>query len=146
MNAAGLDGLPHVQGIECRVDGDTLQYRPAHGLALHLLAELKRHKWSILALLAADAAGVAERVAAMRARHPLPWSSMPFLTVADVSRAALGCRSCGEPPEAFGGGLVVRCRPRALAAWLVLDEPAPLRRLASVAHSDAPWATELGER
>lgn len=110
-------------GVLVAAEGVTLTLDAPPGvLTPGLLGAVKRHKCAMLALLAADAPAVRARVAAMLARHPQPWRGVPFLTVTAVPRAAPGCRSCGDPPESFGPGLVVRCRPCALAAWLVLDD------------------------
>lgn len=124
--------LDRLRGLGALVvaDRDTVTLdAPAGVLTPGLLDAVKRHKWAILALLAADEparpGGVRARVAAMRARHPRPWRFAPFLTVTDVPTRGIqspGCRSCGAPPESFGSGLVVRCRSCALAAWRVLDD------------------------
>lgn len=123
MSPARVLDLLRGLGVLVAADRDTVTLdAPAGVLTPGLLDVVKRHKWTILALLAADEPAVRERVSAMRARHPQPWRGVPFLTVTAVPRAAPGCRSCGDPPESFGSGLVVRCRPCALAAWRVLDD------------------------
>ncbi len=109
-------------GVEVCADGDGLRYRPKDALTPALLAELRRHKWALLALLAADDPAVVWRVEAMRARHPRPWRFPPFLTVRDVPRGAGGCHSCGEPLQPLSDALGARCAACAHAARLVLDD------------------------
>ncbi len=124
MSAAILLARVRGHGVELRAVADTLQCRPKDALPPTIVADLRRHRRAILALLAADDPAVAARVMAMRARHPPPWRATPFLTVRDVPRGTPGCRSCGEPPAPLADGLAVRCHPCVLAAFLVLgDDP-----------------------
>jgi hypothetical protein len=108
-------------GVALRGEGDTLRYHPRCALTPALIEELRRQKRAILASLAADEPEVAWRVAAMRRRHPRPWTIAPTLTARDVPRGAGGCLSCGELDEGRVVGVVARCRPCALAAQLVLS-------------------------
>ena len=145
MSAAALLDRLHDHGITLRADGDELLYHPRAALTPALLAELRRHKWALLALLASDARPVALntaekpgvnshdqmrggeqrlawRVAAMRERHPHPWRAVPTLTVRDLPRGTQGCLSCGEPVPDRQSGLSARCGLCARAAHLVLNE------------------------
>lgn len=123
MSAADLLARLRAHGIALRADGGSLRYRPLDALTPALLAELREHKWCILASLAADDPAVVSRVAAMRRRHPpAPGCPLPTLTARDVPRGSDGCRSCGEPVAPHPDGLAVRCLPCAHAAYLLTNE------------------------
>jgi len=122
MSATNLLARVHGYGVELRAVADALQFRPKDALPPPIVEELRRRKWVILALLATADPDVAERVAAMRARHPPLAGPLPFLAVRDVPRGTPGCRSCGEPLAPLAEGLEARCRPCMLAAFLILEE------------------------
>lgn len=124
-----LLGRLRALGATLTADGEALAVdAPAGALTPALVAELKAHKWALLAALAAGEPEVARRAAAMRARHtPRPGSPLPFFTVGDVPCGAAGCLSCGAPLTEPAGGLGVRCRPCALAAHLVTMAHRPER-------------------
>jgi len=145
MSVAALLDRLRDHGIALRTDGDELLYHPRAALTLALLAELRRHKWALLAILASDAGttalntdekpgahstnrtsggstDLAWRVAAMCQRHPRPWRAVPTLTVRDVPRGVGGCLSCGEPLSAHLQGLAARCGLCLRAAHFSLAE------------------------
>jgi len=142
MSAVSLLARLHGHGITLRAVGDDLRYHPKDALTPALLSEVRRHKWALLALLAApgivntpEKPGVNSknqtgggdhplgwRAAAMRQRHPRPWRAVPTLTARDVPRGAGGCLSCGEAVADHPGGLAARCGPCVRAAHLILIE------------------------
>lgn len=122
MNAGEV--LDHLRAAEAsvRAKGWRLVVEaPEEVLTPEVRAALRRHKQIIIALLGADDPEVAARLQAMRARQC--GGGLPFLAVRDVPRGSAGCISCGEPREEVTEGLSVRCRPCALAAWLVTYRP-----------------------
>ena len=104
-------------GLEVRAEPDRLVVRgPRH--AEPLAKRLLERKGEVLALLAAEDAEVAWRLAAMRPQVPRR-GPIPFLVVRRVGAGGGGCLSCGG---ALGAGRAYRCAPCAQAAWLVLHE------------------------
>ena len=119
MGGLGLTvlGEARAAGREVRADGGRLVVRGPRSreeLAKRVLD--RRHE--VLGLLAAEAAEVAWRVAALRPRVPRR-GPIPFLAARDAPSAAGRCLSCGDP---LGEGRTARCGPCAQAAWLVLHE------------------------
>ena len=108
-------------GLTVAAEGDELVIRGGRS-AVALVRALLAAKPLVLALLAAAEPEVAARAGAMRARHPRPWRTIPFLTARDVPRGTPSCRSCGEPLAPLADGPAVRCRPCMLAAFLILEE------------------------
>jgi hypothetical protein len=121
MSAVALLARLHSHGIALRADGESLHYSPRDALTQAQLAELRRYKRELLALLAADDAAIRWRVTAMIQRHPPPWSGVPFLTVCDVPRTRPGCRSCGGAMQLIADCLAVRCVHCMNAAHLIVS-------------------------
>jgi len=145
VSAAFLDRLGAL-GVTVAAAGGALTVdAPVGILTPPMLAELRRHKPALLALLAVGESGdrlntpenagansnnqmvssdpaVARRGAAMRERYPRPWRAVPTLTARDVPRGAGGCLSCGEPVAAHPDGLAARCEPCIRAVHLLLSE------------------------
>lgn len=142
MSAVALRDRLQRHGITLHAVGDELRYRPKDALTPALLAEVRRHKWALLALLAVpgdlnttEKPGVISknqtsggdhpvgwRAAAMRQRHPRPWRAVPTLTARDGPHGMGGCLSCGEVVADHPGGLAARCGPCIRVAHLVLGE------------------------
>ena len=104
-------------GLEVRVEADRLVVRgprSREGLAQQLL----ERKGEVLALLAAEDAEVAWRVAALRPQVPKR-GPIAVLTVRDVPPEWGRCVSCGGR---LGDGRTARCEPCARAAWLDLHQ------------------------
>ena len=104
-------------GLAVRADDGRLVVRGprrAEPIAQRLLARTGE----VLALLAAEDAEVAWRVAAMRPQVP-PRGPIPVLVARDVVPAPGCCPSCGDPR---GEGRSLRCASCARAAWSVLHE------------------------
>jgi len=104
-------------GLEVRVEADELVIRGPRtqdALARQVLAE----KPVVLALLSAEDADVAWRVAAMRPQVPRR-GAIPMLIARQVTSSLGRCISCGER---LHEGVMVRCSPCARAAWVVLHE------------------------
>ncbi len=121
MDAPTLVQTLRRQGIGLVADGDRLRYHPKGALTPALEAQLRRHKWAILALLSADDPEVRRRAEVMRRQVPEA-GPLPFLTTRDVPRGTHGCLSCGDPlPPARGEMLVARCLPCVYAAQIVTD-------------------------
>ena len=104
-------------GLEVGADDGRLVVRGprrAEPVAKRLLARTAE----VLALLAAEDAEVAWRVAAMRRQVP-GHGPIPFLVARDVRPEPGRCLACGDP---LRDGRSLRCAPCARAAWSVLHE------------------------
>ena len=104
-------------GLEVRVVADELVIRGPRtqdALARRVLAE----KPVVLALLSAEDAEVAWRMAAMRPQVPHR-GAIPVLVARAVGAPPGSCISCGELLQ---DGMTVRCSPCTRAAWIVLHE------------------------
>lgn len=146
MSAAALLDRLDALGVTVTAAGGALTVdAPAGVLSPALLADMRRHKPAILALLTGDGAGgdlntaekpganssnqtiggdpaAAWRAAAMGERHPRPWAVVPTLTARDMPRGSGSCLSCGEPVADHPGGLAARCGACVRAAHLLLSE------------------------
>ena len=122
MSAVDLLMRLRAYGIELRVVGNELRYRPVDAVPPSLLPTMLQHKRALMALLSADTPEIAERAAAMRARHPRGMRMVPTFTVRDLQRAQGGCISCGEPLDSITDGFMARCRACILAVHLLLAE------------------------
>ena len=117
---AGVDMLlatARDAGLEVRVEADELVIRGPRtqdALARRVLAE----KPVVLALLTAEDAEVAWRIAAMRPRVPHR-GAIPVLVAREVVSTSGNCVSCGEP---LHEGAAFRCVSCTRAAWVVLHE------------------------
>ena len=104
-------------GLEVRIENDELVIRGPRtqdALARRVLAE----KPVVLALLSAEDAAVAWRVAAMRPQVPLR-GAIPVLVARDVASSPGYCISCGE---LLPDRVTVRCVPCNRATWAALHE------------------------
>ena len=104
-------------GLEVRAEPGRLVVRGPRSRA-DLAERLLEQAAEVLALLAAEDAEVAWRVAAMRPQVPKR-GPIPVLTVRDVPPEWGRCVSCGGR---LGEGRTARCEPCARAAWLVLHQ------------------------
>lgn len=124
------------QGVELRVDGDRLLFRPSERLSAELKAKLREHRWEILVVLKSQHtptpsssgqpqpadSGFAERVDAFRSQFR-SWigPGVPLLTLPGAPEPTAGhCVSCGVPIEKGW-----RCRPCLLAVYAALDVDLP---------------------
>ena len=115
--AVSLLAEARAAGLEVRAEPDRLMVRgPRH--AEPLAKRLLERKGEVLALLAAEDAEVAWRLAAMRPQVPQR-GPIPILVVRDFAPRAGGCVSCGDR---LVDGRLARCGACARAAWLVLHE------------------------
>jgi hypothetical protein len=102
-------------GLEVRAEADRLIVRGPRAQA-NLAQQLLEQKPVVLALLAAEEAELAWRIAAMR--PPVPQSGpIPFLVAREAPLAAGQCLSCGEP---LAAGRTYRCALCVRAAQVVL--------------------------
>ena len=104
-------------GIEVRMEGNVLRYRPLAAVTPALLADLRDYKHEVL-----------RRVEAMRERLPAePKPFHLFATAKDVPHGGAGCLSCGDPLAIRTTGPAFLCAFCAHAAQLILDESRPSR-------------------
>ena len=111
-------------GVVLSADGGRLRWTaPTGTMTAELLAAAQAHKPALLALLAAEEAELAWRVAAMRAKSP--GRGLPRTIVeAPVPAAGNYCETCGQP-QAYGR--FPRCTYCALAAATCLASNRALR-------------------
>ena len=116
-DAVSVLAAARAAGLEVRAEPGRLVVRGPRSRA-ELAERLLERTGEVLALLAAEDAEVAWRVAAMRPQVP-PRGPIPVLMAREVGAAPGCCPSCGDP---LGQGRGLRCGPCARAAWLVLHE------------------------
>jgi hypothetical protein len=104
-------------GLEIRAEPGRLVVRGPRTLET-VAQRLLKHKAEVLALLAAEDADVAWRVAAMRPQVPQR-GPIPVVIAREGEPSSGCCVSCGEHLPA---GVTFRCSACAQAAWLVLHE------------------------
>lgn len=102
-------------GLVVRVENDLLVVRGPRRYE-HIARQLFANKPGVMALLAAEEAGVSWRVAAMRAQIP-ELGPIPFLVARADPIQPGACLSCGAP---LPGHRTIRCPMCAVAARMVV--------------------------